>query len=76
MKKADCIRPTLASGEIEGDGDQSGMSALALAAGDMLDRVAPRFAGKLGEARLMHTMLARRIKVGGTAIKSGDDGSR
>ena len=41
------------------------MSALALVAGDMLYRRAPRFAGELGEARLMHTMPARRIKADG-----------
>ena len=39
-----------AGGEIEGDGDQGGMPALALVACDMLDRGAARFAGELGKA--------------------------
>ena len=51
-----------AGGEIEGDGDQGGMPALALVAGDMLHRGAARFAGELGKAGLMHSMPARRIE--------------
>ncbi len=51
-----------AGGEIEGDGDQRGMPALALVAYDMLHRGAARFAGELGKAWLMHSMPARRIK--------------
>ena len=65
VKQIDGLVCQAASGEIEGDGDQGGMSALALVAGDMLYRRAARFAGELGEARLMHTMPARRIKADG-----------
>ena len=50
-----------AGGEVEGDGDQRRMPALPLVAGDMLHRGAASLAGKLGKARLMHTMPARRI---------------
>ena len=39
-----------AGGEIEGDGDQRGMPALALVACDMLHRGAACFAGELGKA--------------------------
>ena len=51
-----------AGGEIEGDGDQGGMPALALVAGDMLHRGAAGLAGELSKAGLMHAMPARRIE--------------
>ena len=53
-----------AGGEIESDGDQGGMPALALVTRDMLHRGAARFADELGKAGLMHSMPARRIKAG------------
>src|ERR1019366_7258200 len=51
-----------AGGEVERDGDQGGMAALTLELSDMLCRGASGLAGKLGEASLMHTMSAPRIK--------------
>src|SRR6266403_5362698 len=64
VEQVDCL-VRQAGGEIEGDGDQGGMPALALVTRDMLHRGAARFAGELGKAGLMHTMPARRIKAGG-----------
>src|SRR6185437_11167597 len=63
VEQIDCLIRQ-AGGEIEGDGDQVGMPALALVTRDMLHRGAARFPGELGKAGLMHTMPARRIKAG------------
>ena len=63
VEQVDCL-VRQAGGEIEGDGDQGGMPALAFVTRDMLHRGAARFADELGKAGLMHSMPARRIKAG------------
>jgi hypothetical protein len=63
VEQVDCL-VRQAGSEIEGDGDQGGMPALALVTRDMLHRGAGRFADELGEAGLMHSMPARGIKAG------------
>ena len=51
-----------AGDQVEGDGDQGGMAALTLVAGDMLRRGAARLAGELGKTGLMHAMPAGRVE--------------
>ncbi len=51
-------------GEIEADGDQSGVPALTLKAGHILYRGAAGFTDKLSEPRLMNPVSARRVKTG------------
>jgi hypothetical protein len=63
VEQIDCL-VCQAGGQIEGDGDQGSMPALALVAGDMLCRGTAGFAGELGKAGLMHTMPTPRIKTG------------